>query len=229
MGEPLRNLVSRQEALSQGLTRYFTGKACKHGHVDERITKGRGCITCMARFSKETYQRAKASGKPWVKEIQRKHYAANVEKRRASQKAWRDKNKEFCAARMKKWQKENPRICAHHANLRKARLLQATPSWVDLNEIKEIYKRCPEGFHVDHIFPLVSEHLCGLHVPWNLQYLPASENMAKGNKVGTNFSSLFQMGNPRLSGDLYLPARQHASEDGGTALPRAASVHLHHG
>jgi hypothetical protein len=50
-------------------------------------------------------------------------------------------------------------------------------------EIAEIYRNCPKGYHVDHIYPINGENFSGLHVPWNLQYLTASENIAKSNKL----------------------------------------------
>lgn len=39
-------IISRAEAKAAGLARYFTGKPCKRGHVDERRTAGGNCLTC---------------------------------------------------------------------------------------------------------------------------------------------------------------------------------------
>ena len=38
--------VTRKEALERGLKRYFTGKACPHGHVEERYVCDTKCVGC---------------------------------------------------------------------------------------------------------------------------------------------------------------------------------------
>lgn len=72
---------------------------------------------------------------------------------------------------------------------RDRRMLEATPAWADFQHIKAIYKESKRieqatgiAQHVDHIVPILGEDVCGLHVPWNLQILPASENMRKSNR-----------------------------------------------
>jgi 5-methylcytosine-specific restriction endonuclease McrA len=58
--------------------------------------------------------------------------------------------------------------------------LNQTPIDADLEKIKQIYLRCPEGYEVDHIIPISRG---GLHHQDNLQYLTISENRKKGNKL----------------------------------------------
>lgn len=75
---------------------------------------------------------------------------------------------------------------------RRVAYLEREPKWLTFEQKLEIecfyYKsmRYEEEtgikHHVDHIVPLQGEDVCGLHVPWNLQVIPAKENLSKGNK-----------------------------------------------
>lgn len=39
-------IIKRRHALSLGLTRYFTGKPCSHGHIAERFSSSGYCVEC---------------------------------------------------------------------------------------------------------------------------------------------------------------------------------------
>lgn len=97
--------------------------------------------------------------------------------------AWRATN----PAKLKEHQhrhyaKRKSRFLANNTK-RRADKLQQAPPWADLKKIQEIYANCPPGYHVDHIIPLRGKEVRGLHVHYNLQYLPALENLRKSNKV----------------------------------------------
>lgn len=80
---------------------------------------------------------------------------------------------------LERQQRRRQRVRAHSARYR-ANLRKQTPKWADHQAITEFYARCPQGYEVDHIHPISKG---GLHTMENLQYLPASENRRKGNKL----------------------------------------------
>jgi hypothetical protein len=96
---------------------------------------------------------------------------------------YRINNKEKMLARTREWRKNNLKYDAYRRSLYVLAKNQRLVKWANLNKIKEIYLNCPDGYHVDHIFPLRGKNISGLHVEYNLQYLPAKENMSKGNRV----------------------------------------------
>ena len=69
--------------------------------------------------------------------------------------------------------------------------MKRTPKWLTKEQLKAIEsfythaqaatKGLEERIEVDHIIPLQSTNVSGLHVPWNLQLLTKSENSAKRN------------------------------------------------
>ena len=92
-----------------------------------------------------------------------------------------------------KWERTHRATVNAKTARRRAARLQATPKWLNnlhkaqINIFYETAAKLTQelgiSFHVDHIVPLQAENMCGLHVPWNLQVIPASENCAKGNRV----------------------------------------------
>jgi hypothetical protein len=124
----------------------------------------------------------------------------NLEKIKENYYKYYEENKEIYIERAQIWATNNPEkrkeITKNYADRNKnakiartamyrARRRMATPAWLSdkqIEEIKQIYIHRPEGHCVDHIVPIGGENVCGLHVPWNLQYLPEYQNESKGNK-----------------------------------------------
>lgn len=140
----------------------------KHPDSD-RIAGGTKCRECNREKCKERYR------------LKSQSYKDNATK-------WRQENPEKRKEIVSKYDRANQYKRTALENKRRARKLDATPKWLSEEQIKEIEKvyytssLSTEPTHVDHIVPLQGKNVCGLHVPWNLQILPATENLKKHNK-----------------------------------------------
>lgn len=195
--------LSRQDAQSSGLTRYFTGRPCLRGHVCERLTCNKRCVEChritdgARKATPEAKQKRSAyDRRRWrhddgaLRTKNRRYYAENADVVNAQKREYRRANLQKLTDARKRWVAENRAVIRAHNTARKKLVKRATPPWVDRDAILAVFvdaeRRGRETgieHHVDHIIPLKGEAVCGLHVPWNLRPLPAAENIAKKNKM----------------------------------------------
>jgi hypothetical protein len=129
--------------------------------------------------------------------IDKEYASKNREAAKTRASVWYYDNKEYALTANKEyrstWSKENRHKRNAVETKRRALKLHATPKWLSkeqLQQIESVYwlarleqELTDEQFHVDHIVPLKGKTVCGLHVPWNLQVLKASENLSKGNRI----------------------------------------------
>ena len=170
MKELSQAIVTRAEARAQGLTRYFTGKPCKHGHVSERMRSSGACVECQ-------------------RLLVQKARAANPEKFRARSAAWSEANylrKQIVAA---EWIRNNPGD--HAQRMGKYRVRKAGTS-VELtpqqqHQVNQIYLLMTKlnlatgiKYEVDHYIPVTKG---GSHAPENLWVIPAEQNLSKGSNL----------------------------------------------
>jgi hypothetical protein len=181
---------TRAEAKEAGATHYFTGVPCTRNHIALRKTKG-VCVECMK--------------EDWAIDNEKRKDKPKSEAAKAAGKRYYERNKEVVKARAsarpaeeKKHHKQNhkasnPEYYKALVSVRKRRHRAATPKWVGAEEkkaIRQLYleaqrltKLTGERYVVDHIYPLISEEVCGLHALRNLRIMTQAENLIKSNKM----------------------------------------------
>lgn len=176
---------TRQEAKELKIPRFFTNVPCVNGHTVPRFTSSGACVVCarnnQRKWDARNIDKLRAYGTDY--------YSRNREQEIEKAREYRKINANKANAATRKWRTKNKDLVNAHGSRRRAQLLQACPSWVDVKELRKIYNRVKEitaktgiKHHVDHIVPLKHDYVCGLHVPWNLQIIPAAENHRKKNK-----------------------------------------------
>jgi hypothetical protein len=92
-----------------------------------------------------------------------------------------------------KWKRQNPDAVAADRACRRAAEMRAMPPWQrrkDFIPIHALARRMSKSSSiphvVDHIVPLRHKAVCGLHVPWNVRVIPASDNLRKSNRFSSD-------------------------------------------
>lgn len=118
-----------------------------------------------------------------IKEKTKKWCQENKERAREYKRLHFQENRAAHYEKMREWKKQNPGKVNAETAKRRARKHSATPRWANPGKIKDIYAEARRArSHVDHIVPLRSTLVCGLHCEANLQVLPPSENHKKSNR-----------------------------------------------
>ena len=133
---------------------------------------------CLLRSLKSRAKNRAAYAKK-RRELRRKNRDEHIQKCRAYKEKTRDRVRDLERARRQR----DPAKFRESVARRRAARKMATPAWADREAIIGIYREAAKaGCHVDHIVPLTSRLVCGLHCEANLQVLPGKENQSKGNR-----------------------------------------------
>ena len=172
--------------------RFYFGRLCPyaHDHGSGRSLRHRSngtCITCqaerVARYyrsaaGRATAARSKAKHRAKIMRRARAYRHRNAERIRAYNASYRKRRIEWRRAYYRRWQQE-----------RNAIKLQAMPAWTDPAKVARLHLRAERltrqtgiKHHVDHIVPLRSKLVCGLHVQHNLRVITEARNCRKGNR-----------------------------------------------
>lgn len=143
-------------------------------------------------------QRAKfrAENRERVLAAKKRDYEANREIRLEAIRQYHAENAEHIIARKRERRSSDVAAMAYHNNAgakRRAAEVKATPKWANGAAIVAVYEEARRltmktgvPYHVDHVIPLLSKSVCGLHVESNLRAIPAVVNMKKQNKLLTH-------------------------------------------
>jgi hypothetical protein len=107
---------------------------------------------------------------------------------KVTRRAHYQKNKKRVALVTEAYRLANLALYRAAAAKRRAAKLGATPAWANLDKIALIYDAAASlsefmgaPYEVDHIVPLQSKFVCGLHCEANLEIIPREDNRSKGN------------------------------------------------
>ena len=164
------------------LTDFYAHKGAKDGRQSR-------CKVCWNARTKEWAQAHPERYRTMKLANVKAYQARNYEEVRLAERARYHADAEASREKVRQKKRNNP--ATYLANNRKREQIKrsAVPSWASEEIIRSIYQAAAKKtketgviHHVDHIVPLRSKIVCGLHVPHNLAVVASSENLKKGNR-----------------------------------------------
>jgi hypothetical protein len=126
------------------------------------------------------------------KQASAEYRAKNPDKMRQLDRAWYERNREKKVEYSSNWNannREKYRVNKNASNRKRAAVMTRLPSWTTNELIVKFYEEAANltestgiKHSVDHIVPLNSKKVCGLHCHTNLRVIPLDDNVKKGNR-----------------------------------------------
>lgn len=184
-----------------------TLKDAEHFYANKRVKDGLNsfCILCHKadNVARKKKNRSDAIFKAEENLKKKERRALTRGAHKAYMQAWHAKNAAQQIKYRATYRAENPEYFVEYAKNNRAKMtakvrvrqiakLQRTPGWLTSDEhwmMEQAYELAALraklfGFpwHVDHVIPLQGKRVSGFHTPYNLQVIPAKENLSKNNK-----------------------------------------------
>lgn len=120
----------------------------------------------------------------------KQRYITNKNSYSKKQRQYYLKNQEKIKLKTKSYSKQNRSKLNSYFYARDRDKKQRALTKIFLKEMRSLYKKAKSnGLTLDHIIPLNNKNVCGLHVPWNVQFLKFEENASKNNKFDGTYEN----------------------------------------
>lgn len=184
-----------RKVAKDGLSSYC--KECERARAAEkRLTNPEACKAANAKYAAKNIDLVAARKRDYrvrnkdkCKQARKLAYEKNKAKELAKASEYKALHRSELSEKESARRKENPYLNRFYRSERRASERRAKPIWFDSKEVRKIYieaSKLTEGssldWHVDHIVPLKSDLVCGLHWHGNMQVITSTENKSKSNR-----------------------------------------------